>query len=134
MKLRFPSWRFKSRAAAERLEPDVTDEGSEPVSEVSLVMVDAKQLARPFLLLVSLLVAIVISAVAVIFSAYEYRLLFHEHQQLIQQRDDYQVEWGQLLLEQSAWAANNRVENQAREKLEMLVPEPDVIEVIRYGE
>lgn len=90
-------------------------------------------LVKPFALLSTLVLTVVLSAVAVIFSAYEYRQLFHEHQSLIQQRDDLQVEWGQLLLEQSAWAANNRVEVQAIRKLDMLVPDPEQIEIVRRG-
>ncbi len=96
-------------------------------------MVASATLVKPFALLSTLVLVVVLSAVAVIFAAYEYRQLFHEHQSLIQQRDDLQVEWGQLLLEQSAWAANNRVEVQAIRKLDMLVPDPEQIEIVRRG-
>ena len=96
-------------------------------------MIASATLVKPFAVLSTLVLAVVLSAVAVIFAAYEYRQLFHEHQSLIQQRDDLQVEWGQLLLEQSAWAANNRVEVQAIRKLDMLVPDPEQIEIVRRG-
>jgi|GEM_PF-127402 len=96
-------------------------------------IIPARTLLKPLLLLCTLVLAVVLSAITVIFGAYEYRQLFHEHQSLIQQRDDLQVEWGQLLLEQSAWAANNRVEVQAIRRLEMLVPDPEQIEIVRRG-
>lgn len=107
-------------------------EAPQPAEPVPLAT--AADLVRPLLILLALVLAVLLSSMAVIFSAYEYRLLFHQHQLLVQQRDDLQVEWGQLLLEQSAWAANNRVEIQARKRLNMLVPEPSVIEIVRHGQ
>ncbi|MBY4676605.1 cell division protein FtsL [Marinobacterium arenosum] len=105
-----------------------------PLESGSLPLATAAELVRPLLILLVLVLTVLLSSVAVIFSAYQYRLLFHQHQTLVQQRDDLQVEWGQLLLEQSAWAANNRVEIQARKRLNMLVPEPGVIEIVRHGQ
>jgi len=119
--------RAKKGGVKRRNEPD------EPFLITPVVVVSGQRLVRPFVLLAVLTLAVVLSAISVIFGAYEYRQLFHEHQKLIQQRDDLQVEWGQLLLEQSAWAANNRVEDQARKKLEMLVPDPQQIEIVRRG-
>ena len=53
---------------------------------------------------------VVFSALAVIYSAFLYRQAFNAQQQLFQQRDALEVEWGQLLLEQSALAAHSRIE------------------------
>jgi cell division protein FtsL len=39
-----------------------------------------------------------------------------------QQRDAMQEEWGQLLLEQSAWSAYSRVESLVSNELQMRVP------------
>ncbi len=89
------------------------------------------ELLRPFLVIFLLVVVLLVSCLAVVMSAFEYRNLFNQHQELVQQRDELQVEWGQLLLEQSAWAANNRVEQQATKKLGMKVPEVNQIEIIR---
>ena len=41
---------------------------------------------------------------------------------LQQKRDAMQVEWGQLLLEQSAWGSYNRVEELVNSQLDMQVP------------
>lgn len=95
-------------------------------------MVAGGELLRPALWLAGAVLVVVLSALAVIYSAYEYRKLFNRHQVLVQQGDDLQVEWSQLLLEQSAWGANNRVETQARKKLDMVTPEPDSIEIVRH--
>ncbi|MCW8886430.1 MAG: cell division protein FtsL [Motiliproteus sp.] len=78
-----------------------------------------------------LTVFIVFSALAVIYSAYLYRQLFNEQQQMLQVRDELQVEWGQLLLEQSALAAHSRIETIVTKKLGMYVPAPNEIVVVR---
>jgi cell division protein FtsL len=48
--------------------------------------------------------------------------LFVELQQLEKERDELNVEWGRLQLEQGAWSAHGRVEQIAREKLSMRIP------------
>ncbi|MFT5719954.1 MAG: cell division protein FtsL [Motiliproteus sp.] len=83
------------------------------------------------LVLVLVFIAVILSALTVIYSAFLYRQGFNAHQQLFQQRDALDVEWGQLLLEQSALAAHSRVEKMAIEQLDMYVPSPDEIVVVR---
>lgn len=92
----------------------------------------AEELLSPFLLVFVLVVVLLVSCLGVVMSAFEYRQLFNQHQELIQQRDELQVEWGQLLLEQSAWAANNRVEQQATSVLGMKVPDVEQIEIVKH--
>ena len=43
---------------------------------------------------------------------------------------DLDVEWGQLRLEQSTWAAHGRIEKVARERLRMVVPQAGMLVVI----
>ena len=50
------------------------------------------------------------------------RHLFSELQILQQERDGLEVEWGQLLLEQSTWATPSRVQRFAKEELSMAMP------------
>jgi len=71
------------------------------------------------LALVALLVA---SSIGVVVSAHENRELFNTLSQLQAERDRYQSEWSQLLLEQSALSAHGRVENLAAERFNMVVP------------
>ena len=78
-----------------------------------------------------LTVLVIVSALAVIYSAFLYRQLFNEQQQMLVARDGMQVEWGQLLLEQSALAAHSRIEKIVTKKLEMYVPAPNEIIVVR---
>ncbi len=70
----------------------------------------------PLLLLLTL---VVFSALAVVYSKHQSRKLFVELNALQKVRDEMDVEWGQLQLEQSAWATSGRIEKLARERLNM---------------
>lgn len=65
---------------------------------------------------------IFVSALNVVLLRYENRSLFIELQALRKQKDGLDREWGQLLLEQGTWGAHGRVEEIARNRLEMTVP------------
>jgi cell division protein FtsL len=70
----------------------------------------------------ALLLAVVVSALAVIYSTHISRQHFSELQQLVWQENELDVEWGQLLLEESAQSSHNRIEKLARTKLNMSMP------------
>jgi cell division protein FtsL len=74
---------------------------------------------RPFDLLLMLLL-VVVSAVAVVYSKHSGRELFIELQALAYERDAMDVEWGQLQLEQSTLTTQGQVERNARDKLGMV--------------
>ncbi len=76
---------------------------------------------------------ILVSALAVIYTSFDYRRHFHQQQTLVRQNDQIRIEWGQLLLEQSAWGANNRVEVLAADKLSMKLPGPAEIRLVHGG-
>ncbi|MDP1708590.1 MAG: cell division protein FtsL [Gammaproteobacteria bacterium] len=78
-----------------------------------------------------LALAALASALAVVYARHEGRKLFIELQALQQVRDDMDVEWGQLQLEQSTWATHSRIDPIAREQLEMSVPGPDATRIIK---
>jgi len=68
------------------------------------------------------------SAVLLVYSKHQSRMLFVELQQLKVEMNALNTEWSQLQLEQSAWAEHSRVESIARERLSMVMPEPaDVV-------
>lgn len=75
--------------------------------------------------------AVVATALAVVYAKYQSRSLFSELQSLRQAQDQMDVEWSQLLLEQSTWATHGRVEDAARNRLEMQLPEPDQVVIIK---
>lgn len=78
-------------------------------------------------LLVTLLMVMVISALAVVYTKYRSRMLFAEIQRLEQELDLYELEWGQLQLEQNTWAEHSRIERLARTRLGMTLPDRNTI-------
>ncbi len=72
-----------------------------------------------------MMLLVLFSAVAVVVTKHAGRSEFVVMQQLENQRDQLNEEWGRLLLEQSTWASPGRVEQQARTKLNMLAPTSD---------
>ena len=76
-------------------------------------------------------VALLGAAIAVVWSKHEARNLFIELQHLNAERDRLDIEWGQLKLEQSAFAMHGRVEQTARVNLQMVVPRPDEVRIVK---
>ncbi len=72
-----------------------------------------------------LLVAVLSSALGVVYSTHQSRKLFIELQAVQAQRDKLDMEWGRLQLEQSTWSTHGRIEKIAHERLDMQLPEPD---------
>lgn len=65
------------------------------------------------------------SAIGVVYSTWQSRKATQALEELRRQENGLQVVSGQLLLEKSSWAAYNRVEDVAQNKLKMRVAEPD---------
>jgi len=80
---------------------------------------------------VVLSLAVVLSALAVVYAKFQSRVLFVELQGLSKAQDRMDVEWGQLQLEQSTWAAHGRIERLAQQRLQMVMPEASQIVVVR---
>jgi len=76
-------------------------------------------------------VALLGASISVVWSKHEARSLFIELQGLHADRDRLDIEWGQLKLEQSAWAMHGRVEQTARVNLQMVVPRPDEVRIVK---
>lgn len=88
-----------------------------------------KVLGAIFLLI--LLGGVLVSAVGVVWTRHASRVLFVELSRLQNQRDDLNIEYGKLELEQATWAEPRRVDNEARQKLGMLNPKPQDIQLVR---
>lgn len=80
---------------------------------------------------VVLIVLIIASSIAVIYTKHTGRTEFVALQKLERQRDNLNEEWSRLLLEQSTWASPSRIERQARLRLDMIVPTADMVVVIK---
>lgn len=83
------------------------------------------------LLVVLLVLACLGSALAVITASHLTREQYADLQRLESEHQQLQTEWGQLLLEDSAWSSPARVEGLAEERLDMRLPEVVDVEVIR---
>ena len=82
------------------------------------------------LVLVALGVALLVSCVSLVYVQHLRRELFSELKVLERDRDRMQVEWGQLQLEASTWAAQDRIEQVAVERLEFRIPSPERVVVV----
>jgi cell division protein FtsL len=80
------------------------------------------------LVLLALLVACALSLVT---SRHQARRTFVELERARAEARAYDVEFGQLQLEQSTWGMPARVEKVAREELRMQLPAPSRTEVVR---
>jgi len=112
------------------------------VGDSSVFMLRVQALAGKFLFLLShlsikgllitgmLLLLVVLSAIGVVYSSHLSRQLFAEQAILLDRNDQIQLEWAQLLLEQSAWSSPNRIESVAGEELGMEIPKTKDIKLI----
>src|SRR3989338_3147975 len=80
---------------------------------------------------VLLLAAVVLCALSVVTSQHKARKLYIELQRQKEHAQQMEVEWGQLQLEQSTWAALARVEKIAAQQLQMQLPKSGQIQFIR---
>ena len=75
-------------------------------------------------------VAVFLSALAVIDARHQNRILFEQLQQERMQRDQLNIDWGRLLLEQSTWSTHAYIEQSATQKLGMSTPaNPEILVV-----
>ena len=69
-----------------------------------------------------LLLALLVSGISVIYTTFKNRSMLNE----------LQVQWGQLLIEQSTFSLDSRIERKAIEELQMIVPEFSDVVMVRY--
>ena len=84
-------------------------------------------------LLAVLLLATVGTAIAVVYERYRHRQLFVDLTRLERERDELNIEFGRLQLEQATWAQANRIDQVARERLGMKFPEAEDIVAVELG-
>jgi cell division protein FtsL len=70
------------------------------------------------------------SAAGAIYCKHRAREMFIQLEQLNARRDNIEIEWGQLQLEQSSWSTQAFVERVATTKLHMAMPPPKEIEIV----
>lgn len=75
--------------------------------------------------------SVFVTALYVVTSQHQARRLFVEIQSLENTRDGLNEEWTRLLLEQSTWATNSRIEAVARNELGMSMPDAHSLYIIK---
>ena len=88
---------------------------------------------RSFLpaLLAALWLAVLGSSVQVIYARHKAREMFVRLEQLNAARDALDIDWGRLQLEQSYWSSHAFVERVASAKLQMSLPQPRDLRIVR---
>ena len=78
-----------------------------------------------------LIVMIMVTAMGVVYAKHESRKAFAQLQALYTKRDEMDVYWGKLQLEQGAWTTHGRVEQIASSRLGMESPSNITVVVVR---
>lgn len=85
---------------------------------------------KPILLILVCTAICMGTAIALVYTKHESRKLFIELERLAADRDELNIEWGQLQIEQSTWATNGRIEQVATDDLKLIRPPSTEIYVI----
>lgn len=90
----------------------------------------SNDLAKPLSFLLSLVLLGVLAIVLVV-QVYDFRRDFAYLQKLKKDEVNYEVVWGQLLLEQSALTQPSRLEQAAVRELKMHAPGPEELVIVK---
>jgi len=82
-------------------------------------------------LLFILIIVNVATALAVVHARHQHRQAFGQLTKLEKARDELNIDFGRLQLEQATWAEANRIDQVARDRLGMKFPEGAEITVVR---
>lgn len=86
--------------------------------------------AQPLTLTLVFAAICVASALALVYTKHESRKFFVELEGLTAERDELNIEWGRLQIEQSTWATHARIEKVAVDDLQLARPKPTDIYVV----
>ena len=85
---------------------------------------------RVFLIAV-LMAACIGSGIAVVYARQQHRLAYVELTRLERARDELNIEFSRLQLEQATWSETNRIEQVATERLGMIFPRAADVVVLK---
>ena len=74
------------------------------------------------------------SGLGEVYLEHQKRILFIEYQSLIKERDSLNTEWKRIQIELSQLSSGLRLENIARSKVNMSIPNPSTINIIDSNE
>lgn len=89
---------------------------------------------RSSIVLLLALASVLVTGLSVVATTHENRFAFNELQVLRDHANRLEVEWGQLLIEQSTFGVEGRIEQKALEQLQMEVPDIAKIVMVDHGQ
>jgi cell division protein FtsL len=84
-----------------------------------------------YFVLALLIAAVLGSGVGVVYARQEHRQAYVQLNRLVRERDELNIEFSRLQLEQATWAETNRIEQVATERVGMLFPASSELVVVR---
>ena len=72
--------------------------------------------------LVLLIASVLGSGIAVVYARQEHRQAYVQLTRLVRERDEINIEFSRLQLEQATWAETNRIEQVATGRIGMIIP------------
>ena len=84
-----------------------------------------------YFLLVLLVASVLGSGIAVVYARHEHRQAYVQLNRLVRERDELNIEFSRLQLEQATWAETNRIEQVATERVGMMFPAASQLMVVR---
>lgn len=102
-----------------------------PEKATSAIKPAALLLAKPSFGTLLLALIVLMSGLAVIYVADLNRRLFMEYEGAEGAQNQLRIEWGKLLLEQSTWSTQARIQSVAAQRLGMQVPNSNQIVLLK---
>jgi len=78
-----------------------------------------------------LIIAVLGSGVAVVYARQEHRQAYVQLNRLLRERDEINIEFSRMQLEQATWAETNRIEQVATQRIGMVFPQAAELVVIK---
>jgi len=90
-----------------------------------------REQSKSWLNLIPVIMLLLVTALSLVYVKDLNRRLFMSYQQQHLVRRNVNVLWGQLLLEQSTWSTQQRIQSIAQHNLKMVMPNPAYIIMIK---
>lgn len=95
-----------------------------PANRFATVMNSRRQFAQQILQLILLWLVIFMTAFTVVYMKDVYRRTFIDYQTRQEEQNQLYTDWGKLMLEESTWSTQARIQKIAASRLAMQVPPP----------
>jgi len=87
-------------------------------------------LSRTHFMTVALVLSVLTSALAMVYVTNASRSMNAGIQQMLSERQQLHIQWGQLLLEKTTWVAQARIQQTAERDLNMMAPDKKSVVIV----